>query len=184
MDQELFKKLHAEGLIGNLSLQRVQAAGKRRLFSLHWELKTLLYQGVALLSGGLGILIYKNIDTIGHQTVLIFIVLVCGACFYYCLRKKQPFSFQKVKAPDPFFDYILLLGCLSFISCIGYMQFQYGFFGHSEGLTTFIPMVVLFVSAYYFDHTGILSLAITNMGAWVGIALTPRWRTTWVQRVN
>ena len=34
-------------------------------------------------------------------------------------------------------------------------------------------MVVLFWTAYYFDHLGALSLAITNLAAWAGIAVTP-----------
>jgi hypothetical protein len=173
MDQHLFEKLHAEGLIADDSLQKVTALEEGRLFSLHWELKTLLYLGVTLLSGGLGVLVYKNIDTIGHQVILAFIALVCAGCFYYCVRKKAPFSVLAVPAPNSFFDYILLLGCLTFITFIGYLQFEYTFFGNAYGLATFIPMVVLFFSAYYFDHLGVLSLAITNLAAWVGIAVTP-----------
>src|SRR5882757_9506041 len=173
MDQHLFKKLHAEGLIADDSLRKITALEEGRLFSLHWELKTLLYLGVTLLSGGLGVLVYKNIDTIGHQVVLAFIALVCAGCFYYCIRKKAPFTFFKVPPPNAFFDYILLLGCLTFITFIGYLQFEYTFFGNAYGLATFIPMVVLFFSAYYFDHLGVLSLAITNLAAWAGIAVTP-----------
>jgi hypothetical protein len=66
-----------------------------------------------------------------------------------------------------------LLACLCFITFIGYLQYQYHFFGNRFGLVTFIPMLVLFFSAYYFDHLGILSLAITNLCAWAGIAVTP-----------
>jgi len=173
MDPQLFQKLHAEGLISDESLQKIRATEDSRLFSLHWELKTLLYLGVLLLSGGLGILIYKNIDTIGHQAIITFIALVAAGCFYYCIRQKSPFSVHKVTAPNPFFDYILLLGCLSFVSFIGYLQFQYNFFGDAYGLATFTPLVVLFISAYYFDHLGVLSMAITNLAAWAGIAITP-----------
>ena len=173
MDQHLFKKLHAEGLIADDSLQKITALEEGRLFSLHWELKTILYLGVTLLSGGLGVLVYKNIDTIGHQVILAFIALVCAGCFYYCIRKKAPFSVLTVPAPNSFFDYILLLGCLTFITFIGYLQFEYAFFGTAYGLATFIPMVVLFFSAYFFDHLGILSLAITNLAAWAGFAVTP-----------
>src|SRR5882757_8624285 len=123
MDQHLFKKLHAEGLIADDSLRKITALEDSRLFSLHWELKTLLYLGVTLLSGGLGILVYKNIDTIGHTAILIFIALVSAGCFYYCLRNKGPFSWSRVAAPNAFFDYILLLGCLSLLTFIGYLQF-------------------------------------------------------------
>jgi len=170
MDQDLFKKWHAEGLISDNALHKVQAVENNRLFSLHWELKTLLYLGIILLSGGLGVLVYRNIDTIGHQAVLAFIALVCAGCYFYCFRSKNPWSPGKVPAPNPFFDYVLLLGCLAMITFIGYLQFQYNVFGQRYGLAAFIPMLILFASAYYFDHLGILSLAITNLAAWMGLS--------------
>ena len=34
-------------------------------------------------------------------------------------------------------------------------------------------MVVLFFCAYYFDHLGVLGLAITSLAAWAGITVTP-----------
>jgi hypothetical protein len=173
MRPSIFKRLHARGLISDDALQQVERPESRRLFSLYWELRLLLYLGVILLTGGLGILVYKNIDTIGHQAVLAFIALVTAACFFYCSRKNPPFSREKVQAPDSFFDYILLLGCLSLLIFLGYLQHEYDVFGDHYGSATFIPMVILFFTAYYFDHLGALSLAITNLGAWAGIAITP-----------
>jgi hypothetical protein len=168
-----FKKLHAEGLISDAALHQAETRESENLFSLHWELRLLLYLGVLLLTGGLGILVYKNIDTIGHQAVLAFIALVTAGSFFYCFRKKAPFAWEKVAVADPFFDYILLLGCLSLLIFLAYLQYQYDVFGDHYGSATFIPMVILFITAYYFDHLGILSLAITNLGAWAGIAITP-----------
>jgi hypothetical protein len=46
-------------------------------------------------------------------------------------------------------------------------------FGTHWGQATFIPMVILFIVAYYFDHLGVLSLAITNLAAWMGITVAP-----------
>jgi hypothetical protein len=173
MNISLFRKLHAEGHISAGSLQRAEGLEADRLFSLYWELRLLLYLGVLLLTGGLGILVYKHIDSIGHQAVLAFIALVTLGSFYYCFRKKAVFSWEKVRSTDSFFDYVLLLGCLSLLIFVGYLQYQYGVFGDHYGLATFLPMLVLFASAYYFDHQGILSLAITNLAAWAGIAITP-----------
>jgi hypothetical protein len=154
-------------------MEKVKALQKNRLFSLHWEITTFLYFGVLLLSTGLGILVYKNIDTIGHQAILIFIALVSACGFIYCFRKKLPFSTGKVLSPNAVFDYILLLACLSFVIFIGYLQYQYQLFGNRFGVAAFIPMAVLFFTAYFFDHLGILSLAITNLCAWAGISVTP-----------
>ncbi|MEO6313801.1 MAG: DUF2157 domain-containing protein [Chitinophagaceae bacterium] len=173
MDIILFEALHTRGLISDAALERVKTTTKNKLFSLHWELRTLLYLGVLLLSGGLGILVYKNIDTIGHTFILLFIALISAGGFFYCLKTKLPFSMGRVAPPNAFFDYVLLLACLSFVTFIGYLQFQYGFFGNRYGLVTFIPMLVLFIAAYYFDHIGILSLAITSLCAWAGITVTP-----------
>ena len=173
MNIPLFEQLQKEGLISDLSLQKVKQRANTPLFSVHWELKTILYLGILLLTGGLGILIYKNIDTIGHQAILTAIGLLCIGCFYYCERKKLPFAITKVPAPNSFFDYILLLGCLTLITFITYLQVQYTAFGNAYGLATFIPMVILFFCAYYFDHLGILSMAIANLAAWMGIAITP-----------
>jgi len=144
-----------------------------KLFSLHWEIKTVLYLGVMTLSTGLGILIYKNIDTLGHQVILAIIAAISGGCFFYCFKTKKPFSFLRVKPPNSFFDYVLLLACLSFLTFVGYLQFQYQVFGLNYGMATCIPMLVLFYVAYNFDHLGILSLAVTNLGVWMGLSLTP-----------
>lgn len=173
MGTTLFEQLHAKGIISDASLEKIKTVEKNKLFSLHWELRSILYLGVLLLSSGLGVLVYKNIDTIGHTAILIFIGLICSAGYWYCFNKKLPFSTGKVEAPNAFFDYILLLACLSFVTFIGYLQFQYHAFGDRYGLATFIPMLVLFCSAYYFDHLGVLSLAITSLCAWAGITVTP-----------
>src|ERR1700748_1864560 len=141
MDTSLFKKLHTEGLISDEALGKMEALEANRLFSVHWELKLLLYLGVVLLTGGLGILVYKNIDTIGHQAVLAFIALITVACFFYCFRKNPPFAWEQMRAPDSFFDYILLLGCLSLLIFLGYLQVEYDVFGDHYGSATFIPMV-------------------------------------------
>ena len=173
MDQELFERLQKEGIISDTSAEKIRTISANRLFSVHWELKTILYLGVLLLSGGLGILVYENIDTIGHQVILLAIALGCGACFFYCFKHKLPFSKEKVPAPNVLFDYILLLGCLLLITFITYLQVQYNVFGVRYGMATFIPMIVLIFTAYYFDHLGVLSMAITNLAAWMGVTVTP-----------
>ena len=173
MNIPLFERLHKEGLLSDSSLQNVKQRADSSLFSVHWELKSILYLGILLLTGGLGILIYKNIDTIGHQVILAAIGSLCIGCFFYCERKKLPFATTRVPAPNSFFDYILLLGCLTLITFITYLQVQYTAFGNAYGLATFIPMIILFFCAYYFDHLGVLSMAITNLAAWMGVAITP-----------
>lgn len=171
MNKELFETLHKQGLLSDASIELIRKDS--RLFSLHWEMKTILYLGIMLLSGAFGILVYKNIDSIGHQVILVSLGLISAGSFIYCFMNKPAYSSDKVDPPTVFFDYILLLGCLSLIVFIAYFQYRYQLFGNRFALATFIPMLVLFFSAYYFDHIGVLSLAITNLAAWVGITVTP-----------
>lgn len=174
MEPDIYNKLHADGLLSDASFEKIKQKRSNPLFSVHWELKTLLYLGVMLLSGGLGVLVYKNIDTIGHQAILAFIALITIGCFWYCGKHKLPFSWGKVKSPNTGFDYILLLGSISLVTFVGYLQYQYNVFGLNYGLATFIPMLALFFIAYYFDHLGILSMAIAALALWMGISITPK----------
>jgi len=173
MDDDLYKNLRAEGLLSDESFEKIKSADIP-LFSIHWEIKTLLYLGVALLTTGLGLLIYENIDSIGHTFVLLLIALISLGCFGYCFKNKMPFSSEKVNSPSTAFDYILLLASTSFLIFVGYLQYQYNVFGSHYGMATFIPMLVLFFIAYYFDHLGILNMAIANLAVWMGVSVTPK----------
>jgi hypothetical protein len=171
--QKIIEQLQSENLISKEEHEKLAHHYDTKLFSIYWELKTILYLGVLLLSTGVGILIYLNIDTIGHTAILSLIGLACTACFVYCFRNIKPFTWQESVNEHPFSDYILLLGCLLFLSFEGYLQFQYTIFGTRYGMAAIIPSVLFFYLAYRFDHTGILSMAITGLGSWLGLTVTP-----------
>ena len=173
MSIPILNQLRTDEIILTEDFERISLYESTKPFSLHWELKTLLYLGVLLLNIGLGIAIYKNIDSIGHVAILSFIGLLCVACFVYSFYKAAPFTPQYSVSPTPYFDYILLLGCLTFLIFEGYWQFQYNIFGTRYGLVTIIPTILFFLTAYYFDHRGALSLAITGLASWVGSVVTP-----------
>ena len=172
MDISFFNMLHDDNIIDTQELTNIELQ-VRKPESVYWDLRTLPYLGIVLFTSAIGIIIYKNIDTIGHTAMLIIIAALDALCFYYCIRNAKGYSNNKVESPGIWYDYILLLASLLLLIFIGYLQFQYTFFGSSWGLALFIPMVILFITAYYFDHLGILSIAITNLAAWAGISITP-----------
>jgi hypothetical protein len=173
MDLRVFNELHEEGFISDSSLATIIQTENKRLFSVRWELTSLLSLGILLLTTGLGILVYKNINHIGHLAVISFITLASIACLYYCFGKAFRPTRQQVPAPNVWFDYVLLLGSLLFVTFIGYLQYQYQAFGNSWNLATLITALFLFFFAYYFDNIAVLSLAITTLAAWVGISVAP-----------
>jgi len=75
MNIHIFERLREQEFITDTYLAIIREKEKKKMFSLHWELKTLLYLGIVLLTTGLGILVYKNIDTIGHQVIVAIIAI-------------------------------------------------------------------------------------------------------------
>jgi hypothetical protein len=144
------------------------------LFSLHDELKMLLYLSVILFTSGIGILIYQNIDTIGHIVLLSILLLVTVVCFYYCFKNHAGFSRNEAPFVNPLYDYLLLAATILSCTFIGYLQFQYQPFGNQYGLMTLIPTVICFFCAYYFDNKSVLSIGITGLAAYLGLTLDPK----------
>ncbi len=161
------------GLLSAEQQARIDLHYRNRPFSLFWEVRTLLYLGILFLCSGLGILIYKNIDTIGHQTILGLIAAATIACFWYCSRRVKPFTSGLAPADSSWAEYMLLLGVLLFGVFTGYLQAQYSVFGERYGLALGLPAALYLFLAYRFDHRGVLQLAISGFCAAIGIAATP-----------
>ena len=171
--QKKFELLFQKGLLGIAEIEALKNIADKKIFSLHIELRAMLYLGVLLFTGGIGILIYNNIDTIGHSVIIAILNLVTIASFYYVIKNKIAFSFEAIKNQQPFFDYIVLLANILLGIVVGYLQFMYKIFGDIYFLPTLIPTIVYFISAYIFDHKGVLSMAITGLAATLGLTLKP-----------
>ena len=171
--QTILQSFQDKGIISSEQGNVISECERKKPFSLHYELRTLLYLGITLLTGGLGVLIYQNLDSIGHGVIVALIAIITITCFGFALWKREPFTWEEVKNPHHFSDFVLLLGCTSFLILEGYLQFQYDLFGLKYGLVTFIPAILFFVCAYFFDHRGVLSMAITAFASWVGVNIAP-----------
>jgi Predicted membrane protein (DUF2157) len=168
--QTLFEKK----LISDEEFSQIKAYRKLGIFSLHNELRGLLYLSVTLFTSGIGILIYQNIDTIGHQVLLGLLFLTIVVCFYFCYKNAPKFDKQQTEFTNSLYDYLLLLATILTCTFIGYLQFQYQTFGNQYGLATLIPTLISFACAYYFDNKSILSIAITGLAAYIGLTVNPQ----------
>lgn len=169
---EILRRLTESGTLTAAEAEPIAAYERERPFSVFGELRTALYLGVTLLSTGLGILIYENLDTIGHQAVVAIIAALMLGCFGYVWRHRQPYANGLVQN-HTLFDFILLLGCLLFLSLESYLQFAYQAFGTRYGLATALPAFVFIPLAYRFDHRGVLAMGLTALASWVGLTIAP-----------
>lgn len=159
-------------LLSDSQLQSIRNYEALNIFSLHNELRFLLYLGVLLFTSGVGIIIYNNIDSIGHIAILGTLLALTVIGFYFCFKKAKGFHTDEVFFESPVYDYIVLL--CTILSCIfiGYLQVQYEVFGY--GLSSLACSVVAFFCAYYFDNKSALSIAITGLATFIGITVTPK----------
>jgi hypothetical protein len=144
------------------------------IFSVYNELKFLLYLSMLMFTSGIGILIYQNIDTIGHTAILGLLLLVTLTCFYFCSKNHPGFKKEEAPFPNPLYDYLVLTAVILSCTFVGYLQFQYQTFGTHYGLATLVPTVIALFCAYYFDNKSALSIGITGMAAYLGISADPK----------
>ncbi|MCF0055766.1 DUF2157 domain-containing protein [Dyadobacter sp. CY356] len=171
--KSILEKIVQKGILPEEQALLIADYERTKSFSIHRELRAILYLGITLLTTGLGILIYKNIDTIGHQAIITLIAASIVACSYYVFKYRQPFSRGIINSTDQFSEYVLILACTLFLTLEGYLQYQYQFFGSRYGIAIFIPTVIFFFCAYRFDNRAVLSMAITGLASWLGLTISP-----------
>jgi hypothetical protein len=171
---EHLDELREKGLITEHQYNTIEPIATRKVLSVFYELRILLYLGVMLFTTGVGILIYQNIGDMGHILAVSGLFILTGVCFWYAFRYAPRCSNGKTKAPTPYFDYVVLLGSLLFISALTYLQIQYELFDNGLGATTLVTAAFFFYAAYRFDHLGVLSLAITALASFWGISVSPQ----------
>ena len=171
---DVLDELSKQGILQSDQQTVIAEVEQKKPFSVHWELRALLYAGILLLSSGLGLLVYDNFDRIGHGALLTGIAVACLASFAFAWRNRPPWTLAETKANrSTLSDYALILACLLFLTLEGYAQYAYNVFGDQYGLVTLLPALLFLPLAYRFDHRGILGMALTALISWVGVTVRP-----------
>lgn len=165
LDKELLSKEQEVGIRNYFSLG---------IFSLRNELLFLMYLSVLLFTSGVGVLIYKNIDTIGHSLILLTMFVLIVVSFYFSFKESKGFSKEDIDFENPVYNYLVLLAVILSCSFMGYIQFQYAVFGSYFEMSIYISAFIALASAYYFNNKSALSIGITALITSLGISLTPR----------
>ncbi|MBF4505497.1 DUF2157 domain-containing protein [Flavobacterium sp. JLP] len=173
-ETEATKSLLDKNLITENQFNEIVAYRDLNIFSLNAELKFFLYLSVLLFTSGIGVLIYQNIDTIGHIAILSILLIIIVVCFYYCFKHSKGFQKTETAFENPVIEYLVLAANILTCIFIGYLQFQYKPFGTHYGLATLVPTIVSFICAYYFDNKSVLTIAITGLAAYIGLSVTPQ----------
>lgn len=174
MNEQASQTLFEKGLITEEQHSQIVSYRSLNIFSLNAELKLFLYLSVLLFTSGIGILIYNNIDTIGHSIIISLILIVTAVCYYFSFKNAPAFQKEQTQFENPVMEYIVLTANLLTCIFISYLQLQYKTFGTNYGLATIIPTAIGLFCGYYFDNKNVLSLAVTGLAAYIGLTVNPQ----------
>lgn len=169
----LLQKLYQKEFLDDNNLQEIAEYQKKGIFSLRSELLLVIYFSVILFTSGIGVIIYNNIDTIGHLAIIIANFIFMLVCFYFSFKKAKGYANDQVLFDNPLYDYLVLTGSLLACTFLGYINFQYEVFDESYAYVSLISAILCFFVAYYFDNRIVLSVAITSLATFIGITITP-----------
>jgi len=170
----LTEELVSKGFVTPEQNHEIRQYRQLGIFSLNSELLFFVYLSVLLFTTGIGILVYKNIDSIGHLAILAVNFIAMLVCFYFSFKKAKGFSKEEVLFDNSMYDYLVLTGSILACIFIGYVQFQYAVFGQDFSLVSLFSAALCFGVAYYFDNKSVLSIAITALATFIGITITPQ----------
>lgn len=144
-------------------LHHIKRCEKNKPWSLYTPVTMLLYVGSTTVLAAASVLIYKHFEQIGHEALLISLFVLCFIGLSFCFINRH--RFESVV----WFDF-LLSSCAVLLSiATAYLQFQFKVFGQWHWLAFLVPAFFQLFLAYYFDDVAVLSLAISNIAAAIGI---------------
>lgn len=144
---------------------------RRELVSVHWELRALLYLGVLLVTGGVGLLIKENLDRIGPAVIATAIGLAAATALVWVERAAPPFSWKQGTSPNLAFDYVLLLGVLLAAADLAYIEAQFTPLGANWPWHLLIVALFAAAAAFRYDSRIVFSLALSTFAAWRGVSV-------------
>ncbi|MEO9805982.1 MAG: hypothetical protein ABJF04_22175 [Reichenbachiella sp.] len=169
LHKDLFEKEH----LTEEQFQILDAVYQRKVISLYYELRLVLYLGIMLFTGGIGYIVYQNLSDIGHIAIMFLLSLLIVVGGYYIFLKSKPYSHTEVTVEHIYFDYVLVLVSLLIISLFTYVQVYFDWVELLLKWTSLLSGGLFLLMAYRFDNKMVLSMGITALAAAVGLTLSP-----------
>ncbi|HLH02199.1 MAG TPA: hypothetical protein VKX25_05480 [Bryobacteraceae bacterium] len=141
-----------------------------RPFSLFLEWNILLYTGILAFIAGLGWTISTWSRQLGDIVAIAILSALVVASVRYCFRRAAPWSPEKVLAQSAAVDYVLYAGCLIWLVELAWIEQRFHLLSGQWDNYLLATAALFFVFAYRFDNRFVLSLALSSLAGWFGIA--------------
>lgn len=163
--------LKEKGVLGDPPASYLLRVARGDLVSVRFEIRTLLYLGVLLLTTGIGLFVKENHDRIGPAAIASAIGLAAAASFFFVIRRAAPFTWGRAAESGIAFDYVLLLGLLLVAADLAYVEVQFRLFGPDWPYHLLVVALLAGAAAFRWDSPVALSLALSSFAAWRGVSV-------------
>ncbi|HEX3530934.1 MAG TPA: DUF2157 domain-containing protein [Thermoanaerobaculia bacterium] len=163
-------ELAESGIVPPEAAPLLLRVARGELLSVHGELRFLLYVGVLLITGGVGVLVKENLDRIGPVVIAAGLGLAALAALVWVVRVAPPFSWREVPSPNLAFDYVLLLGVLLAAADLAYLEVKFTPLGAEWPWHLLLVALATGLAAVRFDSRVVFSLALSTFAAWRGVS--------------
>lgn len=142
---------------------RLLAVERRELFSIHGELRALIWAGVMMIVGAVGIILSHHIDEIGPIAIAAVIAVVASACYAFAWWKKKKGDESLAD------DYVLLLASLLVSADVGYLEHQFHLLDGAWARHFLLLAIFHGAMAYLFESRIVLGVSISALAAYLGL---------------
>lgn len=154
-------------LLGNARTDALLARERREVFSVYPEIRVAAWGGVMLLVAAAGIVLKNNLDRLGPTVLALLISIAAVACYVFVAWRRERATHLD--------DYVLLLGALLVSADVAFIETQFHILGDQWRQHLLLVAVLHAVSAYLYRSRIVLSLAITSLASWCGVARNDWW---------
>ena len=158
------------GILPAAAAPRLLRVARGELVSVRAELRAILYLGVLLVMGGVGVLVEQNLDRIGPLAIAVGLGLAALAALGWVARIAPPFSWGEAPSPHLGFDYLLLLGVLLAAADLAYVEVHFTPLGAHWAWHLLIVALLTALAAFRYDSRVVFSLSLSTFAAWRGIS--------------
>ena len=161
------RALHAAGTLDDATAARAIALERGEVFSVHGELRLMLYAGATLVIGGVGTILARNLEQIGPLSIVLALGLAAVACALPALRMQLA-----QRALTAVAEYVLLLGVLLVSADLAYAEHTFALLGPLWPWHLLLLAVFHTAVAYAFGSSLVLAAALGAFAGWFGVGFS------------
>jgi hypothetical protein len=159
------RELEALGVPDGPSREKLAALEPEAVFSVHEELRFVMYAAVAAIMAGVGLLIKGHLEQIGTAGLIAGVALAAAGCYATAVYSQLRGAARSIGG-----DYVLLLGALLLTADVGYAESRFSWFGPHASWLLLLFCLLHALTAYALDSRLLLATAFASLAAWFGIA--------------